>query len=242
MKNNKKIVLPHEHGGWAMVSVPFLFGVLAGTPRWSHILLFIAWLFLYLASYPLLQALKRKKQRTHLLKFAAIYGLIGLTAVIYPLIIKPQLFYFAIPFLLLLSLNIWHVKRKSERAIFNDFCAILIFALGGAASYMYGDGGWNFEMLTIVLYNLVYFMGTAFFVKTVFREKNNAAWKKASYIYHVLILIVPIVLGQPWMILPFLFPLIRTFLFSGKTMRPMKVGIMEIIGAVQFIIISWIVY
>lgn len=240
--NNKKIVLPHEHGGWAMVSVPFLFGVLAGTPRWSHILLFIAWLFLYLASYPLLQALKRKKQRNHLLKFFAIYGVIGLAAVIYPLIVKPQLFYFGIPFIILLSLNIWHVKHKSERAILNDFCAILIFSLGGAASYLYGDGGWSYEMLTIVLYNLVYFMGTAFFVKTVFREKKNPTWKRVSQIYHIVILIVPILLGQPWMILPFIFPLIRTFLFSGKTMRPMKVGIMEIIGAVQFIIISWIVY
>lgn len=242
MKNDKKIILPHEHGGWAMVSVPFLFGVLAGTPRWSHILLFIAWLFLYLASYPFLQALKRKKQRTHLLKFSAIYGVIALVALLYPLVVKPQLFYFAIPFIVLLSLNIWHVKRKSERAILNDFCAILIFSLGGAASYLFGNGGWNFEMLTIVLYNLIYFMGTAIFVKTVFREKNNPVWKKISQIYHVLILIVPILLGQPWMILPFIFPLIRTFLFSGKTMRPMKVGIMEIIGAVQFIIISWIVY
>lgn len=240
--NNKKIVLPHEHGGWAMVSVPFLFGMLAGTPRWSHILLFIAWLFLYLASYPLLQAFKRKKQRIHLLKFFAIYGVIGLAAVIYPLIVKPQLFYFGIPFIILLSLNIWHVQRKSERAILNDFCAILIFSLGGAASYLYGDGGWNFEMLTIVLYNLVYFMGTAFFVKTVFREKKNPIWKRVSQIYHVVILIVPFLLGQLWMILPFIFPLVRTLLFSGKTMRPMKVGIMEIIGAVQFIIISWIVY
>ncbi|WP_211748688.1 YwiC-like family protein [Paenibacillus sp. Marseille-Q4541] len=242
MSNKKKIVLPHEHGGWAMVSVPYLFGVLAGSPRWSHILLFIAWLFLYLASYPLLQALKRKKQRNHLLKFSVIYGLIGLAAIVYPLIVQPQLFYFGIPLIILLSLNIWHVKRKSERAIFNDFCAILIFSLGGAASYLYGDGGWNLEMLMIVLYNLIYFMGTAFFVKTVFREKNNPAWKKASQIYHILILIVPILLGQPWMILPYVFPLIRTFLFSGTTMRPMKVGIMEIIGAVQFIIISWLVY
>lgn len=176
--NNKKIVLPHEHGGWAMVSVPFLFGVLAGTPRWSHILLFIA--------------LSVDRQTAIVLFRDSIHHT--------------------------MSLNIWHVQRKSERAILNDFCAILIFSLGGAASYLYGDGGWNFEMLTIVLYNLMYFMGTAFFVKTVFREKKNPIWKRVSQIYHVVILIVPVLLGQPWMILPFLFPLVRTFLFSGKTM------------------------
>ena len=26
------IVIPHEHGGWAMVSVPFLIGMFAGHP------------------------------------------------------------------------------------------------------------------------------------------------------------------------------------------------------------------
>lgn len=187
-------------------------------------------------------SIKKKEAAQSSAEVLVIYGVIGLAAVIYPLIVKPQLFFFAIPFIILLSLNIWHVKRKSERAILNDFCAILIFSLGGAASYLYGDGGWDFEMLTIVLYKLMYFMGTAFFVKTVFREKKNPTWTRISQIYHVLILIIPILLGQPWMILPFIFPLIRTFLFSGKTMRPMKVGIMEIIGAVQFIIISWIVY
>lgn len=242
MKKQNNIIIPHEHGGWGMISIPYLFGVLAGTPRLSHILLFIAWLFFYLASYPMLQALKRKKQRAYLLKFTVIYGVIAILAMIYPLIVKPDLFYFGIPLILLLSVNIWHVKHKSERAIFNDFCAILIFSLGGAASYLLGGGGWNLEMLTIVIYNFIYFMGTAFFVKTIFRERGKAVWKNTALIYHVLILLVPWILGQPWMILPFLYPLIRTFLFSGKSMRPMKAGIIEIIGTLQFIIISWLVY
>ncbi|WIV20286.1 YwiC-like family protein [Paenibacillus polygoni] len=241
MKQNK-IVIPHEHGGWAMISVPFLFGVMAGTPRFSHILLFIAWLFLYLASYPLLQAIKRKKQRTHLLKYAVIYGVIAIAALLYPLIDKPQLFYFGIPFLILLSVNIWHVKKKAERAILNDFCAIVIFSLGGAASYLYAGGSWDAEMLTIVLYNLLYFMGTALFVKTIFRERGNSAWEKAAKIYHILILFIPFILGQPWMVLPYIFPLVRAFLYAGKSMKPMKAGILEVIGALQFIIISWFVY
>lgn len=242
MKKQNKIVIPHEHGGWAMISVPFLFGVMAGTPRLSHILLFIAWLFLYLASYPLLQAIKRKKQRTHLLKYTVIYGVIAIAALLYPLINKPQLFYFGIPFLFLLSVNIWHVKQKAERAILNDFCAIMIFSLGGAASYLYGGGGWDAEMLIIVIYNLIYFMGTALFVKTIFRERGNSVWEKAAKIYHIFILIIPFLLGQPWMTLPFIFPLVRTYLFSGKTIKPMKAGILEVIGALQFIIISWLVY
>ena len=239
---NKGIVIPHEHGGWAMISVPFLFGMMAGTPQWSHWLLFIAWLFFYLASYPFLQALKRSKQRGHLLKWSAIYGVIALAAVVFPLIQKPAFFYFGIPFVLLLIVNIWHVKQKSERAIINDLCAILIFALGGAAAYLYGGGGWDWTMLAVTVFNFIYFLGTAFFVKTIFRERGNPKWKTAANLYHVLIMVVPWGLGYPWMMLPFVFPLIRTFLFAGKQMRPMKAGILEIIGSVQFMVVSWIVF
>lgn len=241
-KKKNSIVIPHEHGGWAMISVPFLFGVMAGTAHWSHILLFIAWLFLYLASYPFLQALKRRNQRSHLLKWSGIYGAIALAALAYPLLRTPELFYFGIPFLLLLIVNIWHVKQKNERAIVNDLCAIIIFSLGGAASYLYGGGIFGREMLAIVVLNFAYFMGTAFFVKTIFRERGNRMWQAAARIYHVLILFVPWILGMPWMTIPYIFPLIRTFLFTGKAMKPMKAGILEIIGSVQFLVISSIIY
>lgn len=238
---HKGIVIPHEHGGWAMISVPFLFGMMAGTAQWSHGLLFIAWLFLYLASYPMLQALKRNKQREHLLKWSAIYGGIALAALLYPILQKPALSYFAIPFMLLLLVNIWHVQQKSERAIINDLCAILIFSLGGAAAYLYGDGSWDWTMLAVTLFNFIYFLGTAFFVKTIFRERGNPKWKAAAIVYHVLIMVVPWACGYPWMTLPFVFPLIRTLLFAGKSMRPMKAGILEIMGSVQFIVMSWVV-
>lgn len=52
MKKKKKLVIPHEHGGWAMVSVPFLTGMMVATPQWIHLTLFTGWLLLYLASYP----------------------------------------------------------------------------------------------------------------------------------------------------------------------------------------------
>ena len=47
-------------------------------------------------------------------------------------------------------------------------------------------------------------------------------------------LVLPIFFGNPWMCLPFLFPFIKTLLYSGKVMKPMKVGIIEIVGSVQF--------
>ncbi|MFC5407515.1 YwiC-like family protein [Cohnella soli] len=39
--NNRSVVIPHEQGDWAMVSVPILLGMLAGIPRWAHVPLFL---------------------------------------------------------------------------------------------------------------------------------------------------------------------------------------------------------
>lgn len=237
MKKNR-IVIPHEHGGWAMVSVPFFIGMMSGKPQWMHVFLFLAWFFLYLSSYPFLQSLKKRADRSRLIQWGIIYGVIAVLCLIPPLISMPQLFYFAPMLLVLLVVNIWFVKQKSERAFLNDLCAILIFSLGGAAAYLLGGGGWDYTILMVVVFNLLYFMGTVFFVKSVFRERKSKRWVAYAQVYHVLLLFIPWVLGNPWMGLAYLFAAVRALVLAGKVVRPMKVGIIEIIGAVQFLILT----
>lgn len=235
------IVIPHEHGGWAMVSVPFIFGMMAGHPQWMHLPLFLAWLFLYMASYPFLQAFKKRANRQHLIKWGIVYSSLALICVAFPLYRNPELLYFAIPLVGLLLVNIWHVKRKSEREIVNDLCAILIFSLGGAAAYLIGGGYWDRMMLLVVLFNFLYFTGTVFFVKSVFRKRGNPSWSLAARFYHVLLLIVPWIVGLPWLTLAYLLATLRAFRYAGKQMRPMKVGIIEIVSSVFFLIVSMLV-
>ncbi|WP_094700077.1 YwiC-like family protein [Brevibacillus laterosporus] len=232
------IVIPHEHGGWAMVSVPFLFGMLAGKPQWMHILLFLAWLFLYLSSYPFLQYVKRNTRTEHWVKWGLLYGLLAVICLVPPLISNPFLFYFGLPLFILLLVNVWHAKRKSERAIINDLCAILIFSMGGAASYLFAGGEFDLTMSAIVLFSFLHFMGSAFFVKSVFRERENKRWTVYAHVYHGLLLFVPWITGFPWMTIAYIFSTVRAFVYAGKAMRPWKAGIIEIIGAVQFLILS----
>jgi hypothetical protein len=62
MKNQqKKWIVPKQHGAWAMLMIPFLLGAYAGGFAWLHAQLFVGWLFLYLATYPLLMAVKSKR-------------------------------------------------------------------------------------------------------------------------------------------------------------------------------------
>ncbi|AHK39360.1 ywiC-like family protein [Bacillus anthracis] len=55
-----KLVIPKQHGAWAMLVIPFLLSVILGKPTIYHIPLFIAWFFIYLATYPFLMYIKQK--------------------------------------------------------------------------------------------------------------------------------------------------------------------------------------
>jgi hypothetical protein len=232
------IVIPHEHGGWAMVSVPFLLGMMAGTPQWIHLPLFFAWLFFYLASYPLLQSMKRSAQRGRLMIWGMLYGGIAFFCLIPSLFNKPSLLYFGPLLLLLLTINIWYATRKSERAILNDLCAILVFSVGGAAAYLSGGGDWDETMALVIAFSFLHFAGSAFFVKSLFRERNNKRWIAYARAYHVGLLAAPWAIGFPLMTVAYVLSAVRAFVFAGKTMRPMKAGMIEIASTLQFVLIS----
>jgi hypothetical protein len=132
--------------------------------------------------------------------------------------------------------NIWHALQKSERALVNDLSAILIFCIGGAAAYLLGGGGWDHTMLIIVLFNLLYFTGTVFFVKSVFRERTNKRWITYSKLYHVVLLLIPWLVGYPFMYVAYVLATVRAFAYAGKQMRPMKVGMIEMVGSLFFLV------
>ncbi|OAB45306.1 YwiC-like family protein [Paenibacillus glacialis] len=232
------MVIPHEHGGWAMVIVPFTMGMMTGNPQWMHLFLFLAWFFLYMSSYSFLQMMKKNANRHRFMKWGSIYSSIAILSLIPPLVSYPPIFFFGPLLLVFVSVNIWHVKHKIERALINNLCAIIIFSLGGAAAYLLGGGGWDRTMAMIVIYNVIYFMGTVFFVKSVFRERKNKRWIVYAQIYHVLSVLIPMVLGNPWMMIGYVFPLVRSFALAGKQIKPTKVGIIEIVGAIQFLLLA----
>ncbi|MBO9598194.1 MAG: YwiC-like family protein, partial [Cohnella sp.] len=155
-----------------------------------------------------------------------------------PVLDTPHLLYFGIPLVALLLVNAWHAKHKTERALVNDMCAILIFSLGGAAAYVLGDGGWDRTMAAVVLLSFLYFTGSAFFVKSVFRERTNRRWTTYARAYHLVLLIVPWTIGFPLLTLPFVYSAVRAFIYGGTSMRPMKAGIIEIVGSIQFLALS----
>ncbi|MFB4322838.1 YwiC-like family protein [Priestia sp. BR_2] len=191
-----RIVIPREHGGWAMVSVPYFIGMVAAKPALLHLPLFLAWLFLYMASYPFLQSLKTPAKRKTWISWGTVYALVAAVFLVPVLVLKPSMLWFAPVLLVLIMVNVWHVLRKAERALLNDICAILLFCTGGAAAYMLGGGGFDQLLAAVVALNFLYFTGTVFFVKSVFRERKNRRWTAYAIMYHSVMLILPIFLGH----------------------------------------------
>ncbi|GAA5346310.1 YwiC-like protein [Planifilum fimeticola] len=236
-----KPILPREHGGWAMVSVPFLLGMFVGGPKWLHLPLFFGWMLFYLAAYPFRLALMRRKDRRNFVRWALIYWALGMVFLIPPLLWEPSLLWAGPVLAALFCINGWYAYRRNERSFVNDLCAILAFSVGGAAAHMVGAGSWDAMALWVAVPCILYFLGSVFFVKSVFRERKNERWLIASKGYHLLLLILTALL-EPWFVLPYAFSAFRAFLWGGKTIRPMKVGIIEIVGSLLFLVLSIIAF
>jgi hypothetical protein len=236
-----KPIIPREHGGWAMVSVPFFLGMFVGGPKGIHLPLFVSWMLFYLATYPFRLALVRRKDRREFIRWALIYWALGMVFLLPPLVAEPSLLWVGPVLVALLCVNGWYAYRRDERSFVNDLCAIFAFSVGGAAAYVVGAGKWDAVAWEIALLCILYFLGSVFFVKSVFRERKNSRWLNASKGYHLLLIIV-LVLLEPWFVLAYLYSAIRAFVWGGKTLRPMKVGIIEIIGSLLFLVLSIVAF
>jgi uncharacterized membrane protein len=179
--------IPNQHGAWAMLIVPYLFGLIASQPRWIHLPLFVAWLLAYLFTFHLLQWI-RTGNRNRYLGPIRLYGsgfvvLGGWLAVWYPILVV-----YGICLLPLFAVNSRFARRNQERMLWNDLAAIIQFSSAVFPAYYAGGGNdWGLAA-ELFLISLLYFCGTVFYVKTMIREKNNPAYYLGSVGYHVVLL------------------------------------------------------
>ncbi|RYD03029.1 hypothetical protein N752_21705 [Desulforamulus aquiferis] len=68
------IILPKEHGVWAMLAVPFIVGLGLSQQSWLHLPLFLGLLFLFLCAYCLLNIIGARNGVDDYKKWSIIYG------------------------------------------------------------------------------------------------------------------------------------------------------------------------
>lgn len=231
-----RIVLPKQHGAWAMLFIPFLLGVFAGKPVWSHLLLLLAWIFLYLATYPLSLLVKGRNVRYYW-KWFIIYLIPALVLLIYPVLYNRYLIFFGLAMIPFFFITLYYAKVRKDRALVNDIVAIIIFCIGALASYYYSTFTLDQTVWVTFLYSFLYFLGTVFYVKTMIRERKNIRYKYVSWVYHIGLVLVLIALGKLLPALAYLPALIRALLLYGKKPSIKTIGAIEIISASFFFIV-----
>lgn len=229
-----KLVVPKQHGAWGMLLIPFILSVILGKATLYHIPLFIAWLFIYLATYPFLMYIKqpRKKEFIHA---ALIYFTIACVFGSVSLLYEWKILLFGVTMIPLFIVNIYFARQKNERALVNDICAILAFCIGGLLSYYFSMKTVDETAFAIAGISFLYFIGSTFYVKTMIREKNNPTYRYVSWGYHIFLIIASL-LVNPWLSLIFIPSLIRAIVLYGKKISILKVGVLEIVNSVYFLI------
>ncbi len=223
----KKGYIPNQHGAWAMLLIPFLFGMFAAKPSWVHALLFLGWLLVYLFSFPFLQWARTKKLQVYG-KPMVLYGVILVPVAISLLLIQPELWKWVPCFIPLFIVNWYFAKKKRERAFLNDLAAVIQFSLIVFVAYSVGGGdSWTLATELFGL-SILYFTGTIFYVKTIIREKNNVAFYRFSIGYHLVSIVVAAILFPPGILIPLFLLLLRAIWFPRTKITVKKSGMLEI--------------
>lgn len=217
-----------------MLLIPFILGVLIGKGTWYHIPLFLAWLFVYLATYPLLMYVKQPRKQYYLHSFF-IYFSVACVCAIIALIYEWRIVFFSIIMLPCFFVNIYFSRQKNERALLNDMFAIILFCIGGIISYYFTMKTVDEKIWVVATLSFLYFMGSTFYVKTMIREKKNPMYRYISWGYHSLLVIATLIVS-PWFTIAFIPSLIRSILLYGRNISILKVGILESINSIYFFV------
>jgi hypothetical protein len=228
-----QLFLPKQHGAWAMLIIPFWLGVASSGFLWEHIPFFFGWLLLYLATYPLLLLFKRKKIPFYS-KWAAIYFVPAVSLLLIVLISRPSMIYFGLIMIPFFFVNAYFSGKNQDRALLNDFSAIITFSIAGLASSYLPEGRINADAILIFSASILFFIGSTFFVKSMIREKKNITFKWISWGFHLFVPVLWLTLGEWVVAIAFLPSLVRAVTFYGKSLSPKQIGIYEIVNSVLF--------
>ena len=102
----------YSEATWCMghACYSFLLSVILGKPTIYHIPLFLAWFFIYLATYPFLTYIKQRRKRV--LQVAIIYFLIAFLFGMISLLYEWRILLFVIVMIPLFIVNMYYARQK----------------------------------------------------------------------------------------------------------------------------------
>ncbi len=240
---------PRQHGAWAMLAVPLLLGIAATTPSPWHLLLALAALAGYLAAATA-QAWLRSRRRPSFVPSLAVYGGTFAVAGLVLLAAFPALALSAVVVVPAGALVIGGARPGTRRDLANSLAQTAIaLVLVPAAAYV--SGAWESEaVVRATLVAAGYLAGTVLVVRSVIRERGNRGFVALSVGFHAAFLALAAV-ALPWPYAAFaagllaraiVLPLVeRRRAGSPRPLRPIQVGIVEIVASTLLVVLAFAV-
>lgn len=245
MKNNKnkekKITwyIPREHGAWSMWIGPFLIGSFISPWTSTKLFAFIGILAFYLSTAPLLAMIRYRTLKASPWPSFCTFIIIGCLAICYPVWKVPTILWYGLMIIPLFALNIYFAKQKKERLFINDLIAIIALSSTGLLAVHLGYEGFHPAGLWVWGLSILYYADSVFYVKTLIREKGNIGFRRISFSYHFLLLLIPVLMQYWWVAIIYLPTILKVILTPYRlNLRPPIIGTIETLGTLLFILLS----
>ncbi len=182
----------------------------------------------------MLQAVKTRRPRrfqAQLLAYGTPTVLLGGLV----LSMRPQLLWFVLVYGPLLLVNAAHAWWRRERAVLNDLASealssATVFVVAAVNGVPLAAAGPTFLAV------FAYFLGTVLYVKTMIRERGSIGYRRASGGYHLVVFVLA-TWWHPLLGAFFGLALARAWLLPGRTLRPVHVGIVEIVLSAALLVV-----
>ncbi|MFA5537403.1 MAG: YwiC-like family protein, partial [Bacillota bacterium] len=168
-----KLLLPKEHGAWAMWIAPYLIGILLTEFKIEHIFMLIAVFFAYISIYPFLQGLRRPNTRKQMWRFTLIYLAVAAIFGLPILYLYPKIIFIVLLMIPSFLTNLYFLKRNNERAFINNLAALIPLNSTVLISYYIGTHRYDLMALALFLLIFLFFLSSVFYVKVSIRERDN---------------------------------------------------------------------
>lgn len=241
--------LPRQHGAWAMLAVPLLLGVAASRPSGWQLVLAATAVAGYLAAASAQGFLRSRgggRYRAPLIVYGGAFGALGLLLAW----THPILFAALVVLVPAAGTALWGARPGTRRAITTSLAAVVqALVLVPAAAVLAGPTHWlAVERATLLA--AIYLAGTVLVVRSVIRERGNGGFAALSVGYHLGAVVVAALL-LPWAYVAYVAALAvraaslpvlqRRWAGSGRPLRPIQVGVVEIVASAALVALAFTV-
>jgi hypothetical protein len=222
-----------------MLLSPLAVGVTAGGPRWVHIPLALFWLIGYFAFFATTLWLKANR-RAKWFPPVRFYTLLAIPFGLIVLLIQPQVIRWIPAFLPPLAIGLWAASRRRDRDLLAGISTVVGACIMTLVAFDLGSHGLSAQAYELAIAQMLYFVGTVFYVKSAIREKDNKSFLALSIAFH-LIATVSVWFLSPWLALVFFGLTLRAGFVPPLHPSPKSLGIMEIVATVAVALVSLVV-